>query len=133
MCGLCVREVCGGSGVDVFSLAPLCTCTGVAIPCFYTPLTADRALLCLRLPLWLACWLQMKREFAAAERIRLSSLGREEMLKEEANKLFQVRVPACLLRTRAFAATGTGFGLSVCACGAGPCGACLSYGASLLA
>lgn len=32
---------------------------------------------------------QMKREFAAAERIRLSSLGREEMLKEEANKLFQ--------------------------------------------
>ena len=66
----------------------------------------DRAGLCLRLPLWLACWLQMKREFAAAERIRLSSLGREEMLKEEANKLFQVRVPACSLPTRAFAATG---------------------------
>ena len=66
----------------------------------------DRAGLCLRHPLWLACWLQMKREFAAAERIRLSSLGREEMLKEEANKLFQVRVPACSLPTRAFAATG---------------------------
>jgi hypothetical protein len=48
----------------------------------------------------------MKREFAAAERIRLSSLGREEMLKEEANKLFQVRVPACSLPTHAFAATG---------------------------
>ena len=33
---------------------------------------------------------QLKREFAAAERTRLASLGREELVKEEANKLFQV-------------------------------------------
>lgn len=32
---------------------------------------------------------QLKAEFSAAERVRLASLGREEMLKEEANKLFK--------------------------------------------
>jgi hypothetical protein len=35
---------------------------------------------------------QLKAAFAAAERRRLASLGREEMLKEEGNRLFKVCV-----------------------------------------